>query len=231
MAWIAVVFNLSDIDGPAVLAKDGAELTNKLKVTIGVTAAWMIMYYNYVGIQVLTIFATGPLEIHSSEDVTDKYSSNAARFAGNMFEQSVVFLPGLWLYSMFCDSGTGGWLGVLYIIARGIYPFYYMAHGRFTFWFENCTQIGYGVVGTYFLGALFIACGGNWSEWSGDNKILAPILGFLAGSFAVLPGIPLTIPYTYAHYKFENARKRKQIEEENEYAGEETLPLNVNAGK
>ena len=91
-----------------------------------------------------------------------------------------------------------------------MYTFYYMVNHKFTFWFESCTQIGYSVNGVFILGFLYTATGGAWLGWAASNKIAAPICGYCLGSFAILPGIPLTVPYLVAHYKFDRAFKRKE---------------------
>merc|ERR1711988_839864 len=205
--WVTIVFNLADIKGPAVYLS-GTKLKEACANTLIVTAVWILMYYNYVGVQVAAIFFGGPFEIwNGKEDVSEKFAPNAARFAGNMFEQSVAFLPALWMYTLFCDHETGGFLGALYMVSRGLYPFYYIIFGKFTLWFESCTQIGYGTVGTFCFGVLYqAALGKEWGKFADENQVLVPILGFWIGSFATLPGIPLTIPYLFIHYKIDRAR-------------------------
>merc|ERR1712086_991721 len=102
----------------------------------------------------------------------------------------------LWTYTLFVDYSTGAALGFLYLAARLLYPLYYISQRGFTLKFESCTQIGYGVNGVLFLGTLYQGAGGDWAQFAKDNQILAPILGFLAGSFALLPGLPLLPLYT-----------------------------------
>lgn len=214
MAWailvITLTFKFTEKMGPAINQTNG--LLDNVNSAIIVTCAWCIVYYNYLGIGAMCVFVLNVWEMVSKKDVTEKFGANASRFSGNMFEQSPVFLCGLWMYTLFCDYQTGWTLGVLYVVSRCLYPFYYMASGQFTFWFESCTQIGYGVNGVFILGSLWKAFGGNWLEFAQESPISAALLGFVTGSFALVPGIPFGIPYLFIHYKYDNARARAGTE-------------------
>lgn len=211
---VVTMFNGAEINGPAIIltgkGKNGSINLNSqvenVREALLVTAIWCIMYYNYVGVQVLTIFTQVAYEMYGPEDVTDKFRSNAARFAGNMFEQSPVFLWVFWTYVLFVDYGTGWCLGVLYLIQRALYPFYYIIIRRFTFDFENNTQIGYGVNGTLIFGLLWNGAGGNFAAWAKDNNIVAPIIGYFIGCFITL-GVPYGTILTFIHYKRDHAVK------------------------
>merc|ERR550525_543647 len=126
-----------------------------------------------------------------------------------MFDQAPVFLTLLWTYTLFVDSETGGNLGYMYIIGRLIYPFMYMFNHQFTMWFEWCTQMGYGVCGTYMLGVLMNGWDykngeGGFTKFGDDNPIVAPLCGFLVGSFGIFPyGNPLSCIYGWLHYKID----------------------------
>mmetsp|Transcript_79291 Transcript_79291/g.144716 ORF Transcript_79291/g.144716 Transcript_79291/m.144716 type:complete len:262 (+) Transcript_79291:60-845(+) len=209
MLMVTLVFSFSSKKGPAVLAATGQDLSDACSNAIIVTCAWCILYYNYLGIGAICVFVVNVFEMVSKTDVTEKFQPNAGRFSGNMFEQSPVFLSGLWMYTLFADYQTGWTLGVLYMVSRALYPFYYMANNKFTFWFENCTQIGYGVNGVFILGSLWTASGGDWLKFASGSPISAAVLGFIVGSFAILPSIPTLIPYTYIHYKYDNAFARQ----------------------
>lgn len=208
-----VVFNLSTIKGPAVNVAN-TELIGACGGTIIVTVAWCLLYYNYISVAVVGFFGKDVWEMYTGKDVTPKYGQIASRFAGNMMEHSVVFMVNLWMYTMFADYSTGWTFGVLYLSARALYPFFYMYHRQFTFWFEFCTQIGYGCCGLWMLGALVSACGGDWAQYATDNPIVAPVLGFLVGSFALLPGIPFAPIYAFIHYKMDNKIARQAAAKE-----------------
>ena len=166
---------------------------------------WSILYLNYIGVVVLSLFTRTVWEMYTEKDVTDKHVANAGRFSGNMFEQSPIFLTSLWMYTIFADYETGWTLGVLYLVGMTYYPFHYMIFRQFTFWFENCTQMRYGVNGIFILGALCQASKMNWAAWLNSNPVGAGILGFMVGSFAFVPGLPLAPLYTFLHYKFDHA--------------------------
>jgi len=206
--WVTLVFNIADMKGPAVYATNGVEFSKHCQKTILVTVLWCGLYYNYVGTQLLSIFTRTAWEMYDEKDVTEKQVPNAARFAGNMFEQSCVFLPALWMYTLFCDYETGWALGVLYLVSRLYYPFMYMIFRSFTFWFEFCTQIGYGVNGLFLLGCFYQACGKEWVVWAKDNQIGAGIAGYFVGCFITL-GVPLAPIYAFIHYKLDNKVARK----------------------
>merc|ERR1712187_131838 len=104
----------------------------------------------------------------------------------------------------------------MYMCRCVAYPFCYIIIGKFNLWFEWVTQLGYGVNGVYMLGILLNGIvgtkqegkgGAEWASWSKDNNILAPLLGFLLGSFMIFPfGNPVSIFYAFVHYKVDHAR-------------------------
>lgn len=216
IAATVLVFSQCDLKGPALLLS-GQDFMNAISNTVIVSVCWMIIYYNYVGCSVLALFC-GPavFNLYENEDVTDKFGPNASRFAGNMFEHAPMFFVGLWMYTLFADYESGAYLGVLYIFRLVTYPLYYMTNHKFTFWFETNTQIGYGVVGCFMLGclyqAMYQASGSHWVDYAGDNKMWAPFLGFLVGSWSFVPGIPITPIYMFLHYKFDRMFKAKEEE-------------------
>lgn len=211
------VFNQSELKGPALLLTDRQEFMNAISNSVIVSVCWMIIYYNYVGCSILATFC-GPavFGMYSNEDVTDKYGPNASRFAGNMFEHAPMFFVGLWMYTLFADYESGAMLGFLYIARLVLYPLYYMLNHKFTFWFETNTQIGYGVIGCYMLGCLYQAfyqaSGSSWVDYAGSQKMMAPLYGFLVGSWSFVPGIPLTPIYMFLHYKFDRMFKLQEEE-------------------
>lgn len=183
--------------GPALKATD---LVEALSQTALVTCGWCILYYNFIGCAVVAGLAAPTIyEMFTpGVDVGPSYAQVASRFAGNLAEQAPIFLMSLWMYTFFADSATGGALGALYLVSRVLYPVYYMVLGKFTFWFESCTQTGYGINGVFLLGTIVTLTGGDWLAWSAVSR---GVYGFLFGSFALLPGIPFTPIISYAHYK------------------------------
>jgi hypothetical protein len=141
--------------------------------------------------------------------VTDRWSTIASRYSGNMFEQMPVFLFGIWLYTLFVDYESGGNLGLLYIASRLLYPLYYMVNREFSMWFEMVTQIGYGVCGIFIVGSLYVAAGWDWMSFGNDSPTLAALLGFTIGSFGIFPGLPLGPLYFYLHFKFDRMEKNQ----------------------
>lgn len=217
-----LVFSLTEMKGPAVaLVKVGGDETiEACGKSMAVTVLWCFLYYNYVGIQVGTVFNSAAFKCFTKDDVTEKYGPNAARFAGNMFEQAPVFLVMLWAYTFFVDYETGGFLGLLYMVGRLVYPFLYMIFRQFVMWFEFITQIGYGVNGVFMLGVFMDAIGGagQFGSFATQNPALAGILGFLVGSFGVFPyANPIGIIYGFLHYRCD----RRAKEDEEEYEDEE----------
>jgi len=214
LSWINViiVFQFAVPTGPALLqatAGDPRSLITACSGGILVTLMWNVIYYNYVGVQVLCVF-TKMWKMFTDDDITENFAQMGSRFAGNMFDQGPNFLWPFWMYVIFADAGSGWILGCLYIFTRVIYPLYYIINQEFTFWFETCTQIGYGVNGLLMLGSFWSAMGGDWVAFITANPIMAPFLGFMVGSFAMIPGIPLTMPYLMMHYKLNNAKKRNE---------------------
>lgn len=200
--WNATIFAWSSPAEPA-LNLTGPPLVEACRKSLVVTALWWIMYYNYIGVQVLTVFIKAAYEMISDDDVTTKFAPNAARFAGNMFEQSPVFLWGLWMYTLFVDYESAWCLGVLYMVVRSLYPFYYIVFHQFDFWFESCTQVGYGVNGIFTLGCLVNGLGGDWVAYATRNPVGAPVLGYFVGN-AISFGIPYGWFLTWLHYKVDH---------------------------
>jgi uncharacterized MAPEG superfamily protein len=218
-----LVFSLAEMKGPAVaLIKVGADETvEACGKSMAVTVLWCFLYYNYIGIQVGTMMNMHGFKCFTPDDVTEKYAPNAARFSGNMFEQSPVFLVMLWAYTFFVDYETGGLLGLLYLVGRLLYPFFYMIFRQFVTWFEFITQIGYGVCGVYMLGVFMDAIGGagQFASFAQKSPTLAGILGFLVGCFGVFPYCnPIGLIYGFLHYRCD---RRVKEDEEEEYEDEE----------
>merc|ERR1712187_568167 len=129
------------------------------------------------------------------------------RFSGNTSEHAPVFIPCMWAYAVLVDSETAGCLGLLYCFNRAIYPLFYVLQGRFTMWFENITQTGYAVNGTFFLGLLMRGLGYDYIGYAKENPVLVPFLGAAIGVFTLLHGVGITIPWFIWHTLADRARK------------------------
>jgi len=211
---VTVAFNLVTPKGPALGQGSADKIIDAFGKTMIVQAVWCIIYYNYVGAGVLCIFTAGPWEMIDGKKQTDKWAAQAGRFSGNTFEQSVVFIPCLWMYAGLVDYETAWVLGVLYLIGRAMYPLFYVLHGKFTFWFEHITQVGYAVNGVFMLGSLMRGACGDYIQFAKDQPILVPILGAVLGVFTLLPGIGLTLPWFALHTKMDRSRFLAEAKEE-----------------
>ena len=214
--WPTLFFNIVTPKGPALgellTGVDGAEkMIDALSKTMIVQAVWCIIYYNYIGAQVLGVFLAGPWQMLDGSKQTEKWGPNSARFAGNQFEQSCVFIPCLWMYAVLVDYETAWALGVLYIIGRVLYPLFYVLQGRFTFFFEHITQVGYAINGTFILGALIRGAKCDYIEFAKDHSVLVPILGACLGVFTLLPGVGITVPWFVAHTAMDRKRKMNEV--------------------
>eukprot|EP01126_Amoeba_proteus_P012444 TRINITY_DN15125_c0_g1_i1.p1 TRINITY_DN15125_c0_g1~~TRINITY_DN15125_c0_g1_i1.p1 ORF type:complete len:154 (-),score=28.42 TRINITY_DN15125_c0_g1_i1:64-525(-) len=117
-------------------------LLQEFKYPILTTFGYFVLYYLYI-IQVIV------MKFRLEKEVKEKWRSNhdkkdritlvefvravkdhprmyvAERTQLNMLEQMVPFLFGFWLYCLVVDPIVGSQLGMLYIVFRSIYPFFY----------------------------------------------------------------------------------------------------------
>jgi hypothetical protein len=193
--------------GPAIGAGSPDEIVKALGKTMIAQAAWCIIYNNYVGASVLTMLCSGPWKMIDPAKQTGQWTAQVGRFSANKFEQSVVFLPCLWMYAVLVDYETAGALGILYCIQRSVYPFFYTFMGKFTFWFEHLTQIGYTINGTFLLGCLMKGFGYDYIQFAKDNLLLVPVLGWCIGVASLLPGIGPGLPWFALHATMDSRRK------------------------
>ena len=143
--------------------------------------------------------------MYGSKDITSDYERVAGRFAGNTFEQSPFFLWGLWLYTLFVDSGSAYTVGMVYLFFRVIYPLNYIICRSFSFWFEFNTQSGYGCNGVFILGCAMTGLGIDFVAFLTASPIKAALFCYATGSFAFFPGLPLMPIYSFLWYKRDNA--------------------------
>ena len=112
------------------------------------------------------------------------------------------------MYTIFADYETGAYLASCTSLGASYTPF--------TTW--STTSLLFGLKAALKLAMVSTACSfwascmqpqrGSWLGWAASNKIAAPICGYCLGSFAIFPGIPLTVPYLVA--QFNRAFKRKE---------------------
>merc|ERR1712032_344226 len=183
------------------------QIVDALGKTMIAQVLWCIIYYNYIGASVLCVFCSGAWEIIDGKKQTDKWTANTSRFSGNTFEHAPVFIPCMWMYAVLVDYETAGCLGMLYCFNRAIYPLFYTLQGRFTMWFENITQTGYAVNGTFMLGCLMRALDYDYVQYAKEHPALVPVLGTVVGVFTLLPGVGITLPWFIWHTLADRKRK------------------------
>ena len=195
---IVSTFQTATMTGPALafkgsitVEKAAAQFIDSCRPTLLVTAGLCLLYYNYLGCAVLSVFLVTIFKIIDAKNVNEKFSAVAGRFSGNMAEQAPVFLTALWIYTLFVDAGSAPALGAVYLAQRLSYPFFYIVCGEFTMWFEFSTQVGYGVNGALLAGILVTGFGGDWIATVAANPVSAPLCAFLLGSVSVFPTLPL----------------------------------------
>lgn len=213
----AVKFTLSHygtLTGPAVKADDVAEAC---RLPMLATVGWCLVYWNMIGANVCCIFGINVFELISKDKVNlPDFTNVAGRFAGNSAEHAPVFLAAIWMGTMFVDASTAGVLASCYVLQRIIYPWVYMVQGAFTMKFEYCTQMGYGFLGQMLFGCVVQGFGGDWAALVTESPILYTVYGFLFGSLALFPALPLGGPYAAIHYGLHRALHFKAPTEEQE---------------
>mmetsp|Transcript_25068 Transcript_25068/g.50846 ORF Transcript_25068/g.50846 Transcript_25068/m.50846 type:complete len:247 (-) Transcript_25068:323-1063(-) len=208
----AVQFTLShyngNLIGPAVKAEDVADAC---RLPMLATVGWCLVYWNMIGANVCCIFGINAFEAIPKDKVNlPDFTNVAGRFAGNSAEHAAVFLAATWMGAMFVDASSAGVLGCCYVVQRIIYPWVYMVQGAFTMKFEYCTQMGYGFIGQMLLGCVVQGFGGDWVDWVRQGPIRVAIYGFLFGSLALFPALPLGGPYAAIHYWMHRALHFKE---------------------
>ena len=99
-----------------------------------VTVAWVLLHYTFLFGQSAMAFhvlgkekRAGLISLRSIKHGGQggKLMLMANRTVGNFMEQSVAFVPGMWLCAFFYDSFSAAVLGWLWLITRTYYPFVY----------------------------------------------------------------------------------------------------------
>jgi hypothetical protein len=105
-----------------------------LRVTIG----WAALYMSFLSYQAWSKFyalsalkkevkaadgkAPSLMDVKYGSAGNKHFALNADRTAGNMLEQSPIFLAALWTHAAFVDVGSAAQLGWMWLLARTIYP-------------------------------------------------------------------------------------------------------------
>eukprot|EP00931_Biecheleriopsis_adriatica_P037903 TRINITY_DN21741_c0_g1_i2.p1 TRINITY_DN21741_c0_g1~~TRINITY_DN21741_c0_g1_i2.p1 ORF type:complete len:271 (+),score=31.61 TRINITY_DN21741_c0_g1_i2:60-815(+) len=170
------------------------------------SCGWIVVYYNMIGVNVMLTMCSGPWKmIPESKIDKSKLLAGASRFAGNSAEHAVVFMVALWMYTIFVDATTGGFLGIAYVIQRLVYPVVYMTQGAFNFRFEYVTQAGYGMIGVMVVGNVVTAMGGDWVAMLTKQPVLYSGLSCAGAVLLFLPAVPFGPVYAPLHYAFHRA--------------------------
>lgn len=125
-------------------------ILNGLEPVIGVTVAFLVLYYIFLYGQAISKFYLffqarktdpkvkfGKIK-YSNPDLVARI---ADRTAGNMIEQAVPFLVSLWLSAIFVSPTGAAKLGWLWLLFRSFYPFVFSGP-----WLPLSTVPGYVIV-------------------------------------------------------------------------------------
>jgi hypothetical protein len=107
-----------------------------LASVISVTGVWALMYYFF-------------LQLGPSAALTGKAAGQVEwgrRAFGNLHEQSVIFLPALWLHALFTSVPEAALMGWTYLAFRALYPIVWAIGGGFTQKVFISTLPQYGIV-------------------------------------------------------------------------------------
>eukprot|EP00746_Dinoflagellata_sp_MGD_P165126 gnl/MRDRNA2_/MRDRNA2_94218_c0_seq1.p1 gnl/MRDRNA2_/MRDRNA2_94218_c0~~gnl/MRDRNA2_/MRDRNA2_94218_c0_seq1.p1 ORF type:complete len:235 (-),score=25.13 gnl/MRDRNA2_/MRDRNA2_94218_c0_seq1:571-1275(-) len=131
-----------DLDGPVSLKSLGGVAL--------VTAGWVVMFYLFLGTQVvLNVAAMG------GEYVDPDAKNIALRGMMNTLEQMGPFFSSLWLHAIFVNPKTSVALGWVYVVLRLFYTPLYGLYGHFTVVVEFSTTANYYII-SYFLLAVAV---------------------------------------------------------------------------
>ena len=209
--------------GPALAFQDPSEvmdLFTRCQTPALVTILWLLLYYNFMGIQ-SGFAAAREFDLIDPTSVTDQFHTVSSRIVGNTLEQGPVFLFSLWMYTLFVDYGTAGPLGFVYLAFRLLYAPCYFLSGGFDVWNEFSTVPQYAIVGIFVLGTLVqttttTTTGSSSSlvfveEWIKAAPVRTALLGLTLSFFGILPGLPfgpiLTIFHYQSHQKWKKAKQ------------------------
>lgn len=107
-----------------------------LAPVISVTGAWAVLYYIF-------------MQLGPSAALTGKVAEQVEwgrRAFGNLHEQSVIFLPALWMHALFTNVSEAAMLGWAYLAFRALYPILWAIGGGFGSQVFISTLPQYGIV-------------------------------------------------------------------------------------
>ncbi len=107
-----------------------------LAPVISVTGAWAVLYYLF-------------MQLGPSAALTGKVAEQVEwgrRAFGNLHEQSVIFLPALWMHALFTSVPEAAMMGWSYLAFRALYPILWAIGGGFGSQVFISTLPQYGIV-------------------------------------------------------------------------------------
>merc|ERR1712048_398860 len=158
----------------------------------GVSAAYFVVHAVFVMNQVVV---AGILE--KEEDGFDRHNCKspklqmADRSLGNLLEQALPFLFGLWTQAFFINIKAAEVLGTFIVITRLLYPFWYSLGGGLNVKvFAFTTLWGY-LVNQYFTWSILLLAifGVNIRKECSDTEFPFAIIGLAIGGFVTCFGI------------------------------------------
>lgn len=164
-AMTTAVIGLHDFDKGFV--KENAFDPNNYRGVMLVTGLFIFLNYFMMGVQ---------MSGKRSEIENMKLASERIYF--NLWEQRSMFLFPFWLYAALVNYDIAAKLGLLYVITRFLYFFFYAYYGGFTVLVELATQPNYAVLAHFFTEFILQGFGFNYTEKIGDNKALLVLVFF-----------------------------------------------------
>jgi glutathione S-transferase len=84
----------------------------------------------YLLFALLVVRARGIYRVHAPATTGHPEFERYMRVHQNTMEQLVVFVPAVWLFSMYMSPGVGALLGVVFIASRALYAVTYLRDPR-----------------------------------------------------------------------------------------------------
>lgn len=116
---------------------------SRFEPAVAATLLWTLCYYLFLFHESFTVMPVRAALRRAAKKANEKPPSLAAvkygsaggvhtlrakRAVGNMIEQSLPFLAGLWMHAVFVDVASAARLAAVWLSVRGFYP---LAFGRF----------------------------------------------------------------------------------------------------
>lgn len=146
-------------------AVTGFPAPKDLHGVVFVTLGWVLMWYTFLGNQITFKFAA----IDESQKAIG--ANIADRGVINTMEQGIPFFLVLWMHAIFVNPSTSAVVGLIYVVARYLYPIFYGMYGQFNNLVEISAQINYACI-TWLAFAILYKC----SKDSDLHTDLSPLL-------------------------------------------------------